>query len=655
VVVLSARTAEQLKQQVRNLLAQVKSTPDLSMNDLSFTLFVGRMHLSHRLSCVARNQHELIRLLEQWVETGAANQISTSALHESTIREPVSLKTVGNYCIQECRNATDAASYLEYLAAIAELYVQGYSLDFQALFSRDSRRIPLPTYPFAQERYWIDTVDAARPRSTAAATAALHPLLHTNTSNLSQQSFSTTFTGLEFFLKDHQLATHGHDTQKVLPEVAYLEMARVAVEHAASIVQGSAVLELRDTVWAHPIVVNDHKQVTIALFANDNEQIDYEIYSAEAEQDIIHCQGRAVVSHQPAPAPLRIDELRGQMSHGKLAPNSIYAAFSKMGIHYGPANQAITAIDRGDKQLLARLSLPAATNEAGGGQDGYILHPSVMSGALQAGIGLIADSNQLPDRPLSPSALECLRIISACTGEMFAWARFSLGSLPGDKLIKLDIDLVDTQGSVCVQIRGLSFQIDDAVIEAPIQPAWLFSREQPSVAGDTAAHIVSMGPEETMALFLRQETAIQLQRPVDEIPTDLSYFDLGLSSLAIANLIQNTNRLLDEDLSPSVLFEYRDIQSLAAYLAATYPSKIDAVIAIKRIGPQAYSREQRHSHPLHLTPLPRKKYFPASLAGSSVEHTNATTSEAEMSPERVLANVLWQEASLDDSYEKVTF
>jgi polyketide synthase PksN len=166
-VVLSALTSEQLQRQVRNLLAFLKDAPGLSLNDLSFTLLVGRMHLIQRLSCIARHQQELIRLLEQWLETGAAKQIYISEVQEGKAREQAALKKFGNYCIQQCKNGTNAESYLEQLTTIADLYVQGYSLDFHALFSSSSKRMPLPTYPFAKEHYWIDS-SSARARSTAS-------------------------------------------------------------------------------------------------------------------------------------------------------------------------------------------------------------------------------------------------------------------------------------------------------------------------------------------------------------------------------------------------------------------------------------------------------------------------------------------------------
>ena len=76
-----------------------------------------------------------------------------------------------------------------------------------------------------------------------------------------------------------------------------------------------------------------------------------------------------------------------------------------------------------------------------------------------------------------------------------------------------------------------------------------------------------MDAAEKMELYLKQELSLQLHKPIESIPADQNYFDLGLTSLAIAHLIGKMNRLLGEELQPSALFDYTDIQSLAAYLA----------------------------------------------------------------------------------------
>ncbi|HET8798484.1 MAG TPA: beta-ketoacyl synthase N-terminal-like domain-containing protein, partial [Thermoanaerobaculia bacterium] len=189
VVPLSARTSEQLQQQARNLLEMLRSTPDVSMNDLAFSLFAGRVHLGHRLSCVARNPGELIDRLGQWLDSGSAPYVYLSDAQQGKIREQAVLRKLGSHCIEECRAGVDTAAYLENAAAIAELYALGYTLDYESLFPAGSRRIPLPTYPFARERYWVDAPQATSPRAAVAAPAWLHPLLHANVSTLGRQCY----------------------------------------------------------------------------------------------------------------------------------------------------------------------------------------------------------------------------------------------------------------------------------------------------------------------------------------------------------------------------------------------------------------------------------------------------------------------------------
>jgi acyl transferase domain-containing protein/tryptophanase/SAM-dependent methyltransferase len=473
----------------------------------------------------------------------------------------------------------------------------------------------------------------------AARAAVIHPLLHTNTSTFSQQSYSSTLTGEEFFLKDCQKLTQDNVRQKVLPEAAYLEMARAAIEAAAGINQGYSVVELQETIWGDPMAVSAKTQVTIALLPNDNDTIHYEIYSGEQER--IHCQGQISITHQLAPAPLDVDELHRQMHGGKLAPDHIYAALAKAGRYYGPDAQTLTAIHHGEGQLLARLSLsPSATTNGASGWSSYLLHPRLMTGAMHAGIWLVAKDN---GTGLLPHTLQHLRVLAPCKRDMFAWARNSQDGLSEGKGSKLDIDLIDTQGNVCVQMRGLIFREDETATEhAAIR--WLFTREPNSFA-DTG-QIVAMEARAKAESFLKQEIAIQLNKPFHAIPVDHNYFDLGLSSPAITRLIQEINRLLGENLSPTILFDYRDIESLAAYLAFTYPSKINALTVIKQ------ERGQRNSPAL--APLPRKKYFAERLAHPSSEGLNGRTAKSEINTQ-ILTKVLWQEEVLDETYEKVTF
>src|SRR5581483_10335152 len=51
-----------------------------------------------------------------------------------------------------------------------------------------------------------------------------------------------------------------------------------------------------------------------------------------------------------------------------------------------------------------------------------------------------------------------LRIVAPCTGEMIGWVRYARGSEAGDEILKLDVDLCDERGNLCVQMRGLNWE-----------------------------------------------------------------------------------------------------------------------------------------------------------------------------------------------------
>ena len=290
-----------------------------------------------------------------------------------------------------------------------------------------------------------------------AKATVIHPLLHANTSAFGQQNYAAIFTGSEFFLKDHRV-----QGRPLLPGVAYLEMTRVAIAQALpQQVEPTATLELHDVVWAQPVVVTRPTEVNVALFTTDAEGhavegLNYEIFSKDEEQEIVYCQGRAIFTRQSAPEKLEIEQLKMQMRRGRLEADVVYAAFNRMGIDFGPAFQSIVEIAQGDDQVLAQLHLPAVVEAV---HADYWLHPSLMDGALQASIGLVENVTVLSGQARLPFALEHLRVMSRCTRDMYSWVRYSPGSQAADRVVKLDIDLCDEQGNVCVQMRGFSSRL----------------------------------------------------------------------------------------------------------------------------------------------------------------------------------------------------
>ncbi|MNU73954.1 Polyketide synthase PksJ [compost metagenome] len=325
-----------------------------------------------------------------------------------------------------------------------------------------------PTYPFAQERIQIPRSNAKRVTAGAVATTEeqrqvsyLHPLLHLNTSDLLEQRFSSTFTGKEFFLADHVVRGN-----PVLPGVAYLEMARTAIQHS----QGRSQLErtgirLKHVVWIQPIVSDGMPaEVHIGLFPEADGRIGYEIYSHSAVDDseIVHGQGTAEWMEESQPLTWDLHELLRRCKAGELSSTDFYEEARGLGISFGAGFQGIQSLYAGEREVLSKLVLPAAVVKT---RDSYVLHPSMLDAALQTATICIMRGGA-GHKLLLPFALEELEVYGPCTSEMWAYARFSKGNRAGDAVQRVDVDLCDESGALRVKIKGFTARVLEGGVQA---------------------------------------------------------------------------------------------------------------------------------------------------------------------------------------------
>jgi len=442
VIPLSARTAGQLQQRAQDMLKFIREdrTRSTDLVSLAYTLVVGKEAMDERLGFIVNSVDQLAASLEAYLG-GDLKNVFRGKVERSEDGVIVLSQQPGiDAAVDQCLANRD-------FSKLMALWVKGLDLEWNKLYGEvKPRRIALPTYPFAKKHCWVDTVKNEGAVEVRTVAAALHPLVHRNISVLGQQRYSATFSGDESFLIKHA-------DQAVLPAAAYLEMVRVAVENAAPAPRASLHLSLRQLTWGRPLVAAKDRQVNIALFNKTDEQIDFEVYSSghgpqNHAEEIVHCQGHAVLIDQPAHAKLDVEKLKKQMAQASIAVDS----------------EAVESLYLGDGQLLAQLRLPAAFEA---GLNDYVLHPQLVDGVLHAAMGLMQRSSQRPQHFSLPFAIESIQIESGCTKQMFAWVRQAQLSQARDKVIKLDIDVCDQQGRVCVQLRGVAY---DAVPVSDARP-----------------------------------------------------------------------------------------------------------------------------------------------------------------------------------------
>ena len=156
--VLSARSSEQLRQQAQQLLDHLEGHPDVGGEDLSFTLLMGRRHFHQRLAVVADGVTELAGQLRGWLSGKSGSGVKVREIEAQDHREDVEKTLTGTTVLNRLgvENRADKKAREEALQALAGLYLSGIYLPFERLFSAGCRRLPLPTYPFARNRYWVE-------------------------------------------------------------------------------------------------------------------------------------------------------------------------------------------------------------------------------------------------------------------------------------------------------------------------------------------------------------------------------------------------------------------------------------------------------------------------------------------------------------------
>ena len=481
VLVLSAKSDAQLKQQASNLLEFIEAgnVAEADLQALCYTLQVGReameeravttlddfASLKDRLSQLATAQDDMDA--QDWTLGSVEQNKETLA---AFMEDEEFDETVDKWLARGKYNK------------VIELWAKGLSFDWQRWYGDDvqPQRLSLPTYPFDLQTYWIDTEEAT---DSPVATRHLHPLVHENTSTSFDTRFTSRFTGFESFFTDHQV-----NGQKVMPGTGHIEMARAAV-HMALDLDDSQSLVLRDVAWLRPIVMasSEPLAVHISVIELDDTSVEYDIYSVkQSGEEVVYSQGRAELA-APGDAPsIDLAAVQQTCREQSYSGESVYALFSQLGFNYGPAHSAMVELGAGHgddqhPQALGQVLYNDSTQDFGE----HGINPGLLDSVLQSTLGiplLMAHSatetgEAKPGAPV-PFALSGLKVYRALPAKLFAWVRYSQGSQPGDAVQKLDIRVCDEHGQVCVDFEQFTARIlseapaveasSDTLIYAPV-------------------------------------------------------------------------------------------------------------------------------------------------------------------------------------------
>ena len=469
VLVLSAKSALALQHLAARYVDYLAQQATLSLQDVCYSAATGRAHFQHRLSIVAATTAELRTRLMAFLADRQAEGLLRGQIHEP---QPVAALSM-----HERPTAMQLAQY----------YVAGAEIDWAVYYSGfQGRHVPLPTYPFQRQRYWLDRVATARPSQTPGS----HPLLGRRLPVASDREIY-----FESQVSPQAPAFLGHHRWRgvaIFPLAAFAEMALAA---GARVCQAPGVALVNMQVQQVLSLSNDTMHTLQLALATDESAgrdagqataLSFRILSRDSAAEdanwTLHASGE-----------LRVDDHKSRTGHVNLEASQLkarqeysraacYEAFAERGFDFGPDFQVIERLWCDAHQALSRLALPAAVLAE---LEDYRLHPVLLDACLQtAGSLLPAD-----DAAFLPVGVEHVWVSQALIPAARAQAGGPLWGQAqvrdhrtADGVVMIDATLHDDQGAILAVVEGLCFRKISATalphrldrgVDTPAE-AWLY-------------------------------------------------------------------------------------------------------------------------------------------------------------------------------------
>ncbi|MBM7815047.1 type I polyketide synthase [Saccharothrix algeriensis] len=317
--------------------------------------------------------------------------------------------------------------------AVAAVLAAGGRVDWDRYFPTPGRVVDLPAYPWQRERHWsgdprlwVRTSGDARVHHPLLGerVPAPHPLWHNEVEPVRVP-----------WLADHLLSG-----EVVVPAAGFAEMALAAGASALG-----RPVEVRRLEISRPLVVpwpdTAGVRTQVSVDPGDGAVAITSTQGADAEPRP-HVRGRVRAAVGRPPAPRDPAALRRGLTR-RLGGAELYDRLDDHGLAYGPAFRVLTGLSTGDGRVLAgyRHDAPAG---------GFVVHPVLLDGALQAGAPLI--SGKLAGEVFLPAAFDAVRVWRTPAPEGLVAVRERARTTTE---VCWDIEVLDPDGAVAVELEGV--------------------------------------------------------------------------------------------------------------------------------------------------------------------------------------------------------
>ncbi|MBU8854956.1 SDR family NAD(P)-dependent oxidoreductase [Bacillus sp. FJAT-26377] len=454
---LSARNSSQLQQHARNLMNFIDENHITSLEDMSYTLQLGRSAFEERLVILAKNVQDLKYKLNKYCQGETNNSQENIYSSESNYGLHLEKKDREN-CLQIAIAERD-------ISKLAELWVSGVDIDWQLLYKYNSsdqpNRIVLPTYPFAKESYWVKQESYGIDKNSKK----LHPLIDRLDFLLSSSEKEIVFRKViyktDLLVRDHTV--HG---SSLFPGMGFLEMAIAA----GRIILDNKPCEVNNLVWLKPLWIIENKHEVKIVVRKEAETLNFRIESENIHDNevTVHVEGKIKPTNVlnfslPVETIVDLEKIKSRCTHFA-DYNEVYINNGFDGVLYGDYFKCVKSLESNNQEVLGELNV---SSDCERDFSKYILHPAIIDSALQCIVALTKNQDkQLTNVPYSVEKVEVLHPISSKTYSHVKRERIGENHF--------SVDIINENGVICAKLHNIVLRsLVDPMDEAFYIPTWI--------------------------------------------------------------------------------------------------------------------------------------------------------------------------------------
>lgn len=369
------------------------------------------------------------------------------------------------------------------------------------------------------------------------------------------------------------LRNHSVYGQFVLPGLAYIDMIyQVFRENGYDY----ATLELRNVTIYNPLIVGQNDTVILSMqcieFEDGKWKIDVE---GQREHDnMVQPNKERYVSAEMHLGERVTFEERLDFNSVKRSAKSI-CSLEECYEHYREREVVHTGIMKAKGQVYetdvaAIIDISLGENSLSSADD-FMFHPTLIDGSA---IG--TDACFFPLTEEKQQLFLPLFYESFCTAALLqkqCRTRIQIASVKQQKeIIHMTLEFFNEAGDKVAELKNCTSKLvretglikpegKKTVVQSDLLKSPIFKKESSDKRLLTAAEIKS---------FLRKLLADQMQKTEEEIDTEIGYYEMGLDSRGLLEIVKSIEAKIQTALSPTLLFEYTTIAELADYLTDNY-------------------------------------------------------------------------------------